>query len=232
MMETLLNVGDFKTSDFIIFNGDMVNDLRDEDQLFNDFMDTAVRLFAKEKPVYYARGNHETRGNFANAFPRYFKSPTGKLYYLLRYGPVCFIVLDCGEDKPDSDIEYSDIVAFNQYRETEKKWIEEAVKSKDFVDAEYKVAILHMPPFGGWYGEEDIAQKFIPVLNSAKIDVMFCGHLHRYIKKEPAPNSRFPIIANANNFVVKVVADKSKLQVKILNLQGAVVDSITIDPKE
>lgn len=232
MMETLLNVGDFKTSDFIIFNGDMVNDLRDEDQLFNDFMDTAVRLFAKEKPVYYARGNHETRGNFANAFPRYFKSPTGKLYYLLRYGSICFIVLDCGEDKPDSDIEYSDIVAFNQYRETERKWLEEAVKSKDFVDAKYKVAILHMPPFGGWYGEEDIAQKFIPTLNSANIDVLFCGHLHRYIKKEPTRDNQFPIIANANNFVVKVVAAKSKLQVKILNLQGSVVDSVTIDPKK
>ena len=79
---------------------------------------------------------------------------------MLRQGPVCFVVLDCGEDKPDSDVEYSGIVAFDQYRDKQKAWLEEALKNKEFINAPYKVAIVHMPPFGGWHGEEEVAQKF------------------------------------------------------------------------
>ena len=48
-------------TDFVLFNGDMLSFINSEDQLFKGFMDTAVRLFASEIPMYYARGNHETR---------------------------------------------------------------------------------------------------------------------------------------------------------------------------
>ncbi|HBL75122.1 MAG: purple acid phosphatase [Bacteroidetes bacterium GWF2_42_66] len=232
MMETLLKQGDYQKSDFIIFNGDMVSDFKSEEQLFGDFMDTAIKLFAREKPMYYARGNHETRGIFANAFPYYFPSPSGKLYYLLRQGPICFVVLDCGEDKPDSDIEYSGIVAFDQYRDAEKAWLEEAFKSKEFTDALYKVAVVHMPPFGGWHGEDEVAQKFVPLLDKAGVDVMFCGHLHQYIKKGPQPGIRFPIVVNANNTVVKAVAEENGMNIKVLNLQGGIVDSMIIQPEK
>jgi hypothetical protein len=209
----------------------MVNDFRSEDQLFGDFMETAVRIFAKEKSMYYARGNHETRGNFANEFPKYFASPSGKLYYLLRQGPVCFVVLECGEDKPDSDIEYSGIVAFDQYRDTELAWLKEAIKSSEFADAPIKVAIIHMPPFGGWHGENEVAQKFVPLLNDAGTDIMFCGHLHRYIKQEPKPGTKFPIIVNANTSVVKAVAQGKNLNVKIIGEKGEIKDSFVITGK-
>lgn len=232
LLENLLTKGDVANTDFIFFNGDMVNDFRSEDQMFGDFMDTAIRIFAKEKPMYYARGNHETRGNFANEFPKYFVSPSGKLYYLLRQGPICFVVLDCGEDKPDSDIEYSGIVAFDQYRDTEKAWLEEVLKSADFVDAPFKVAMIHMPPFSGWHGEEEVAQKFIPLLNNADIDIMFCGHLHRYIKLEKNENIHFPIIVNSNTTAVKAFASSEKMMIKIINEKGEVTDSIEIKEKQ
>lgn len=50
----------------------MLSFINSEDQLFKGFMDTAVRLFASEIPMYYARGNHETRGVFATEIQRYF----------------------------------------------------------------------------------------------------------------------------------------------------------------
>lgn len=231
LLENLLVKGDVKNADFVFFNGDMVNDFRSEDQLFGDFMDTAIRIFAKEKPMYYCRGNHETRGSFANTFPQYFASPSGKLYYLLRQGPVCFLVLDCGEDKPDSDIEYSGIVAFDQYRDVQAEWLQEAVKSSEFTNAPIKVAIIHMPPFGGWHGEEEIAQKFVPILNSAGIDAMFCGHLHRYIKQEPQTGTNFPVIVNANTTAVKATTKGNTLNVKIINEKGETTDSFEIKGK-
>lgn len=52
LLENLLNKGDYKAADFIIFNGDMVSELQNEEQMFGGFMDTAIRLFASEKPMY------------------------------------------------------------------------------------------------------------------------------------------------------------------------------------
>lgn len=52
---------DFAKTDFVVFNGDMVSFSLNEDQIFSGFMDTAVSVFAKEIPMYYARGNHETQ---------------------------------------------------------------------------------------------------------------------------------------------------------------------------
>lgn len=225
MMENLLNKGDINKADFVFFNGDMVSDFKSEDQLFGDFMDTAIRLFAKEKPMYYARGNHETRGNFANEFSNYFPSPNGRLYYLLRRGPVCFVVLDCGEDKPDSDIEYSGIVAFDQYRLRQAEWLKQAIKSPEYLDAPFKIAVVHMPPFGGWHGEEEVATRFVPLLNEAGIDLMFCGHLHKYIHQKPNEKCSFPVIANSNNAVVKANAGGGSFNLEIINEKGEIMDS-------
>lgn len=194
-------------------------------------MDTAIRLFASEKPMYYARGNHESRGCFANTFPKYFASPSGKLYYLLRRGPVCFVVLDCGEDKPDSDMEYSGIVAFDQYRDAESDWLREALKSGEFTDAPFTVVILHMPPFVGWHGKQEMVSKFIPLLNEAKVDLMLCGHLHKYLNQLPANGVDFPVIVNSNTTVLKAEAGPKLLNLKIINEKGEQVDQIQIRKK-
>ena len=231
VMENLLKGTDWQKTDLVLFNGDMVNNLRSEEQMFGGFMDTAVRLFAGSIPMYYARGNHETRGNFATAFADYFPGPWGNLYYLFRQGPVCFVVLDCGEDKPDSDIEYSGIVAFDAYREKEAQWLKEALLSDTFKNAPYKVVVAHIPPFGGWHGEQEVAERFVPLLNAAGADVMLCGHLHRYVRQNPKPGQDFPVIVNSNNTVLKAHADKNALKIDILNLNGKLVDSLEIHPE-
>ena len=152
----LLNNAGFKETDMIIYNGDMMNWLMDEEDLFKGFMDVTVDLFATHKPMYYARGNHETRGLFAASFQHYFSPKEPHLYFLLRQGPVCFIFLDTGEDKPDSDIEYHGITDYDNYRTEQAKWLSEIVKSPDFLDAKFKVVIAHMPPLPDqdlWHGQ-------------------------------------------------------------------------------
>ena len=81
----------------------MVSVFNEENHIFDGFMDTATKLFASEIPMYYTRGNHETRGAFATEFQRYFSPKEENIYYTFRQGPICFVVLDTGEDKPDSD---------------------------------------------------------------------------------------------------------------------------------
>jgi predicted phosphodiesterase len=232
LMEGLLKGTDWDKTDLVFFNGDMTNDIRSEDQLFADFLDKAVELFASETPMYYARGNHETRGNFATTFPRYFQTPTKELYYMFRQGPVCFVVLDCGEDKPDSDIEYSGIVAFDGYRTKQAVWLKEALKQDVFQDAPYRIVVIHMPPFGGWHGEQEIAEKFVPLLEKAGIDVMLCGHLHRHIYKKAGNGQNFPIIANANKAIIKASTQNSTLKIDVVDSEGKLIDSMIIQSRK
>ena len=230
VMNKLLDLSNLENKDFVVFNGDMANSLLDEDQMFDDFMDTAIERFASEIPMFYARGNHETRGPFAAKYPEYFPSPTGELYYQFEHGDAAFIVLDCGEDKPDSDIEYSGIVDMDAYRTIQADWLKNAVEKEAFKDAKYKVVICHMPPFGGWHGEIEILEKFVPILNQAGVQVMLSGHLHRHIIQEKNAEVHFPVIVNSNNNLLDVHINSDKGSFKILDQQGKVVDEVSINP--
>ena len=230
-MEKLWKNSGLTKPDLVFFNGDMVTDIRSEEQLFGGFMDLAVNLFASEIPMYYTRGNHETRGNYAHRFADYFPGEQGQLYYLFRHGPICFLVLDSGEDKTDSDIEYSGIVDFDAYREKQARWLKDAVKSPVFKDAPYRIVVMHMPPFGGWHGEKDIEEKFLPLLQNADIDIMFCAHLHRQIIEKAKPERNYPIVVNSNTNIIKVTTVSSGLKVEIVDEEGKTVETLSLNKK-
>lgn len=226
--KNLLKKADFRSADLIIFNGDMVHEMKNENHYFNGFMNSAIRMFAHEKPIVYARGNHETEGDHADAFSDYFKTPDEKLYYMMRRGPVCFVILDCGEYKDYSEKPNIVEKEFDQYRDRECEWLAEAIKTKDFTEASFRVVILHVPPIGIWHGAVEVASKFVPILNEANTDVMICGHLHRYYHQKPGNGVNFPVVVNSNNTVVRADADAGSLTLKILNKKGKQVDLIQI----
>ena len=93
--------------DFVCFNGDMLTSMESEKQLFEGYLNSAAELLTPAGiPIFATRGNHENRGSFSPSFLDYFPTSTGEVYYTFRQGPAYFVVLDCGEDKPDSDIRY------------------------------------------------------------------------------------------------------------------------------
>lgn len=231
---TLLNLVDVKNKDMVFFNGDMLSQLRNEDELFSGFMDVSIDLFAKEVPMYYARGNHETRGLFATSFQNYFSPKEQHLYFMFTQGPVCFIVLDTGEDKPDSDIEYSGITDYDNYRSEQAAWLREAVKSDEYRRAKYHVVIAHMPPQpikDLWHGPQEVLEKFVPILNDAKIDVMLSGHLHSYGNYKPDAQVKFPVIVNSLDMVIDGHTDGNHLLLEVRNTKGTLIDSIKIAQK-
>jgi len=230
VLNKLLDVGDVKNVDFVVFNGDMANSLLSETQMFGDFMDTAIARFASETPMFYARGNHETRGPFAIEYPSYFPTPTNKLYYQFNHGNTGVIVLDCGEDKPDTDIEYAGIVEMDNYRTEQAEWLSQAVENLEFKNAKFKIVICHMPPFGGWHGELDILDKFVPILNKAGVQIMLSGHLHRHILQQKLDKVDFQILVNSNNNVVKASMTDSEGLIKVLDEKGVVVETIKLKP--
>ncbi|MDR0384741.1 MAG: metallophosphoesterase [Prevotellaceae bacterium] len=226
--------GNVKTgnTDLMIFNGDMVNHMNDEQQFFSAFMDESVNLFASEVPVFYARGNHETRGLFNWYFSDYFPSYSGRPYYAFRQGPVYFIVLDSGEDKPDSDIEYYGLAQFDAYRTEQRQWLKDELQSESFRSAPYRVVIIHIPPVGSdWHGTVEVRKKFLPLLNRAGITVMFCGHTHSYQYVEPdAELHDFPILINANDTSLEVKATRTEMAVKRKDTAGRELNGFTYYP--
>lgn len=228
LLEKLVSHCDLKTTDMFLFNGDMVSIFNSEKEIFEGFMDKATELFASEIPMYYTRGNHETRGSFATAFQDYFSPKQEHIYYMFRQGPVCFVILDSGEDKPDSDLEYAGITVYDQYRTEQAEWLKGVLESKEYKEAPFKVVVCHIPPFGGWHGNEEVAEKFMPLLNNAGVDIMLCAHLHRYIRNDAKEDVQFPIIVNSNNTVLKAEVDSRVLNIKILDTEGKEIDKLRI----
>lgn len=230
----LMQAADYKNKEMVIFNGDMISQLDNEEQIFTGFMDESIKVFAKEKPLYYVRGNHETRGTFATMCQRYFSPRDPHLYYMFSDGPVCFIVLDTGEDKPDNDIEYSGITAYDDYRTEQAEWLAQAVKSDEWRQAKWHVVIAHMPPRPAkdiWHGQEEVLRKFVPILNEVGTDVMLCGHLHRHILC-PADNEvHFPVVVNSLNHVISGRTEGRTMHLDMYDTEGNVVERFSVERK-
>ncbi len=223
------------STDLVFFNGDMVSMLNEESEIFTGFMDRAVSLFASEVPVYLARGNHETRGKAGTRLIDYFPTSNGLFYYAFRHGPVHFLILDGGEDKPDSDIEYSELAQFDAYRSEEADWMDAQLSDPAFLSAPFRVVVMHIPPAGSsWHGTRDLAAKFLPVLNRADIDMMFCGHTHNYqfIAAGDEPGMRFPVLINDDETWLDISADKDQMTVTIRDLSGKTVATHTVDSRK
>jgi Icc-related predicted phosphoesterase len=213
---------DFKGIDMVIFNGDMSTTINSGEQLFTDFIDASVELFASRVPILFTRGNHETRGTYADYLMEYFPMESKTIYHLVNVGNVAFLMLDCGEDKPDSDIEYSGLADFDAYRLAEAEWLKETINSKKYKDAPVKIAILHVPPMvGNWHGNIHLRETLLPVLNEANVTGMFSGHTHRYSFNKPEPGKiNFPVLVNSNNAVVRCDIVSGKVKATIISADG------------
>ena len=201
------------------FNGDMSSSVESREQLFADYIDTAVECFASETPILFNRGNHETRGVHADLLPEYFPKGEGTFYALRRYGDVCLLTLDCGEDKPDSDIEYAGLADYDAYRLEQREWLAEALRSEAFRTAATRIVLLHVPPTNGtWHGNLHIKE--------------LVGHEHRYSFHEAGEgDARFPILVNDNKSCVCCEVVQGKISLQITGAGGEVLHTHEIETK-
>lgn len=209
---------DFKDArgkyDFVLFNGDMTSSIDKEEDVVTNYLSSAGELFAAETPLYIVRGNHEFRGNDALKWYDYMDNPGGKTYYTFKYGKFFFIVLDSGEDKPDSDIRNLGIMAVEPYVREEAEWLKEVVRSEDFLNAETRIVFSHIPPGPkGWHGNRMVSELFVPILNEAGIDLMLCAHIHKH-RVDPigTTDARFPVVCNRNQTLLECDLDAKRLK--------------------
>ncbi|MBF1547552.1 MAG: metallophosphoesterase [Prevotella salivae] len=217
MKELCKNV-DLKKLDFVLLNGDMSNRIRSQKHIMDAYLDTCVSMFATDVPLFFNRGNHELRGEFADYLNRYFPTNNGKYYRLQHVAGVDFLFIDSGEDKPDADLEYCGIVECDQYREEQERWLRSMQEEKKI--GKYPIVVFsHMPPtLKNWHGPLHMQETLTPELNKMNVSVMLSGHLHRFDYQEPNEIINFPNLVNSNNTYLLCHIANGKMEVDYVGL--------------
>ena len=217
MKELCKNV-DLKKLDFVLLNGDMSNRIRSQKHIRDAYLDTCVSMFATDVPLFFNRGNHELRGEFADYLNRYFPTNNGKYYRLQHVAGVDFLFIDSGEDKPDADLEYCGIVECDQYREEQERWLRSLQEEKKI--GKYPIVVFsHMPPtLKNWHGPLHMQETLTPELNKMNVSVMLSGHLHRFDYQEPNEIINFPNLVNSNNTYLLCHIANGKMEVDYVGL--------------
>jgi hypothetical protein len=221
-----LKSSDIGTRNMVFFNGDMLDVFENENQLLGPIIDTSVRYFASSVPFVFIRGNHETRGIMSRSLKSYLDYPDNKFYYSFDLGPVHFIILDCGEDKPDNNRYYYGLADYDRYRLVQLDWLKKEVQSEAFKKAPYRVYVVHMPVKQGdsAHGMIFLADNFGPVIKNAGGDLLLAGHTHRHLWLDSNLSGLgFPMLINGNMDRIEAEATAQSLKLRVVNEKNEVV---------
>ena len=222
-------------ADFILLNGDIFNHMENEEQIIKNLLSPFSGI-SGETPLVFSRGNHETRGKFARHLSTYFNRGENGFYYSFIAGPAYCIVLDSGEDKADDSQVYAGLVKFDEYRLAQREWLKKEIKKKAFKRAKYKIVFSHIPLFysNEWHGPVHCRESWADLLNRAEIDLMICGHTHKYgIHPKVMGLHNYPIVIgggpkDGDRTMIDVIADSNSLHLKMLGDDGTLLDELII----
>ena len=171
----------------LFLNGDVINHSGSLEN-FDTFFEICEGITAGSLPVVFSRGNHDTRGIYAEKIADYSPTRVGYSYFSFRLGSLWGLVLDCGEDKDDSHPEYGNTNCCHAFRAEQTEYVESIVKNASYeYEAEgvkNRIVMAHVPfshrfsaPFNI---EEDTYTYWCRLLREhIKPEVMICGHTHK-----------------------------------------------------
>ena len=191
----------FGKIDLLIMNGD-IPDHSGSIENFDTIYKIAEELTKGSIPIVFARGNHDMRGFYAEAFADYTPNLNGNTYYTFRVGGIWGLVLDCGEDKDDSNAEYGGTVCCHGFRQRQTEFIKSVIENgKSEYAAEgvkHRIIVCHNPftylqepPFDI---EREVYTDWSKLIkDNIRPDLMLCGHVHKlFVSKSGSPWESIP----------------------------------------
>lgn len=174
-----------KPGDFLLWNGDVTNDIYKEEKMVEQFLSPKGVAFATGVPYFFVRGNHDVRGPAARHLPRFTQVEGTQWYYSFRQGPLAALVLDTGEDKPDDHPVYAGLNDFAAFRTLQAEWLAQEIEKPHFKSAPYKILFCHIPL--RWKDEReggsfcaDGRAKWHDLLVKAGVQLVISGHTHEH----------------------------------------------------
>ena len=216
--------------DFVIYNGDCIDDPVNEEHALEFITYSNEQVNAAEKPVFYLRGNHEIRGAYSVGLNDIFDYVGGQTFGAFNWGDTRFVLLDCGEDKPDSHPVYGGLNNFEELRNTQVDFLKAERKNKAFTQAEKRVLIHHIPIHGlGKKSYAPCTELWSDILNDSKISLAINGHTHRFAYHKPAKrDNNYPVVIGGGykdtDATVMILSKTGKtLNLKVLAYDGKVL---------
>ncbi|MBR1871471.1 MAG: metallophosphoesterase [Kiritimatiellae bacterium] len=190
---------------FCVFNGDIVNHVDDAALVEKYLLAPLSRVSLEARlPVWYLRGNHETRGAYARNLRDHLSLKEGHFYGAATLGNVRFVFLDTGEDKTDRNKEYSGLVAFDRYLERQRAWLAAEVASPEWRNARARIVTAHIPApttiahleHGKYEWKPGLPRldALFATLAEANVTLFLGAHLHNWNWHAPIPQRPYPML--------------------------------------
>ena len=208
-------------TDLFVVNGD-IGEVETEEN-FLEVCELVGEISKGEIPVIFVRGNHDTRGRLAELYSKYFPVDGKKTYFSFELGCLNGVVLDCGEDKPDSNEEYDATKEtpqeyrgtnrFHAYRQQQLRFLQTTA-----LETENKItfAISHICPIkatsyaGSVFDiERELYGRWNAELERLKVKFMLCGHFHKSFVLNK--NDERSLLSHEYSVIVGSVCSKEKL---------------------
>ena len=191
--------------DFLILNGDITSLLLERRDA-NAANIIAYKVTKGEKPVIYARGNHECKSTYVTDYYRYVGAKDTSFYYWFKLGPIYGIVLDLGEDHIDDWWEFKGTAHFEEYRKEQLEFVKNIDPS--LIDSDYRMIISHIPlvHINQRNDFREFKTEITPILNTFNFDVAIYGHQHQFmpfIPKELEAFKKFSVEVGSSKYVFK-----------------------------
>lgn len=230
-IKELLNKVPLNNIDMVFYLGDMISYYDKEEEPYYGYIDPSVELFAKNKPFISIRGNHEMRGKLTRNYMNVIGCPNNRFYNIAYFGNTAIVMLDTGEDKPDTQPVYAGMNSYDNYRMEQVEWLKKEAATKRFKAAKNKIVLMHIypkvtedPKIAEEHAAKELAKHFIPLFNEIGIDLIISGHTHKYILTEKGEcGNNFPMIANDNKSIMLVKCEKEGVNIKITNLKDEIL---------
>lgn len=220
--------------DFVICNGDIIDAPHTAVDAVRFISEVNRTVKANEVPVIYLRGNHEIRDAYSMELKEQFDYIGGKTYGAFNWGDTRFVLLDCGEDKPDDHWVYYGLNDFTQLRTDEAAFLKKEVASPAFKKAAKRVLVHHIPIYGKTDRYNPCRELWGETLSKAPFAVSINAHMHRfaYYPKGEVENN-FPVVIGGGykpeGATVMVLQKKGKeMGLKVLNVQGETLLDLTL----
>ena len=230
-VKNLLGKFPINNVDMVFYLGDMISYYDKEEAPYYGYIDPSVEMFAKNKPFISIRGNHEMRGKLTRNYMNLIGCPNNRFYNIAYFGNTVIVMLDTGEDKPDTQPVYAGMNCYDGYRMEQLEWLLKEAATKRFKAAKNKIVLMHIPPLVAddpnipeEHAATELEKHFKPLFNEIGIDIAISGHTHRYILIEKGErDNNFPILTNDNKSIMRVNSDSKGIHVKIVNEKDEVL---------